>query len=135
MLDLNIRQEVPKTFVRGQTLEFLMELPKTIPNNWFVSDSTGPGAVTTSLSANLHKIQNAGTGGLIGSLNPGWEPGTKATKIRFYVEPNVTKNWPLGLAEFDVVFTRHVPGQPTKTYRSLPVTFTIVDGVTQVIPA
>ena len=124
------RNDVPRTFVRGQTLEFLMELPQTIPLNWFGVDAGSPSnGVTSTLAATLRKAQNAGPSGFIANLNPTWEPGTGRTKIRFLVAQ--TNNWPLGPVEFDLVLTRTVASiGMSKTYRSLPVKFTIVDGVT-----
>lgn len=123
------QNQAPKTFVRGQTLEFIMELPPTVPLNWFGTDATPGNGVTTTLSASLRKFQNAGPSGFIADLNPVWEPGTGHTKIRFLVYD--TANWPLGPVEFDLVMTRTVANiGMSKTYRSLPVKFSIVDGVT-----
>lgn len=136
-LGLEIAETVlPKKFVRGQDLEFVMELPCDVPKDYFGSNVSGPPAVTvtTSLTAELRRLQNAGADGFIADLNPTWEVDTNYTKIRFHVAD--TSAWPIGPAEFDVVFTRETVTVPpgtivNKTFRSPPVQIEIVDGVTQ----
>lgn len=127
-LDLvtNTRTEaVPKTFTRGATLEFLMELPPEIPENWFNNGTT----ISTTLSAKLRLKDQAGEDGLIADLNPTWESDTNYTKIRFLVSD--TSAFPLGAAEFDVLFTKTKTGTGAyvKKYRSQKVAITIEDGV------
>jgi hypothetical protein len=118
---------VPKIFIRGTTLEFVMDLPLKIPKNWMCNLTD----TDCGLVAKLHRAEHAGAGGLIGDLNPTWETGTDFTRLRFGpILAATTADWPLGLAEFDVVFTR-TKAAVTKVYRSVPVQFTIVDGVTE----
>jgi hypothetical protein len=134
-LGLDIQPELPKTFVRGQTLEFVMELPCDVPKDYFHSSVVGPPSVVTdtALKAELRRLENAAADALIADLNAAWEPNTNYTKIRFKVAN--TSSWPIGPAEFDVLLTRTVTTTPpgsadVKTFRSLPVRITIQDGVT-----
>lgn len=134
LLGVEIEVDVPRTFVRGQDLEFLMELPSEIPAGYFVSND-GVTDVATTLAAELRRLENAGVDGLLGNLNPAWEPGTEATKIRFKVASALTEAWPLGPVEFDVVFVRTSTVIATqvatvKKFRSCPVRFTVTDGIT-----
>jgi hypothetical protein len=92
-------EDPPKEFIRGQTLEFLMELPQTIAADFFGSQT-----IVTTLESKLRRRDNAGTSGLIANLNPEWEWSARYSKIRFLVPE--TDDFPLGPAEFDVVFTR-----------------------------
>lgn len=125
-LGVVVQNQIPKTFTRGQLLEFVMELPPEIPADFFGGAST-----TTELTSELRQVENAGKDGLIAPLEVSWEPGT-FTKIRFHCSD--TNDWPLGPAEFDVKFTRTVTqgtGTPTvQVFRSQPVQFIIKDGVT-----
>ena len=130
MLDFSTdTEDLPKSFIRGQTFEFVMELPKTVPLNWF-----GDTGISTTLQSQLRRCQNASDDGLIADLAPIWEPNTVFTKIRFCVLD--TSKWPVGPAEFDVLFTRTQAGAGeggadiVKTYRSLPVSIVIVGEVT-----
>lgn len=128
---LNTEPETtPKEFIRGSTLEFVMELPKTVAADFFV----GTGIVTT-LESKLRQVNQAGAGGFIADLRPSWESGN--VKIRFLAKTQDeddnwiiadTSEWPLGPAEFDLLITRTKDGT-TKKYRSLPVKISIVDGV------
>jgi len=131
-------ETTPRTFIRGSTLEFVMELPKTIAAAFFVA--TG---VTTTLESKLRLVDQAGTGGFICDFRPEWETGN--VKIRFLAQTNTgtvavpvwvianTSAWPLGPAEFDLLITRTAvaPATPavTRKYRSLPVKIVISDGV------
>lgn len=135
-LRVEIDATPPKTFVRGQTLEFVMELPCDVPKDYFHSSVVGPPAVVTDtvLSSELRRAEQAGPGGFIADLNPVWEPNTNYIKIRFKAEN--TEAWPLGPADFDVLFERSVlttpPGSTaTKKFRSLPVRIEILAGVTE----
>ena len=134
LLGVEIETEPPKTFVRGQTLEFLMELPHDVPSGYFEgSDATT--TVTTALAAQLRQSEDASSAGFLANLNPAWEPGTGATKIRFKVESAITETWPLGPVEFDVVLTRTstviATGVATiKKFRSNPIQFVVTDGIT-----
>jgi hypothetical protein len=129
-MDLNTSLQVPKEFIRGQTLEFIMELPPEIPYNWFNNGTN----ISTSLQSKLRRVENAGADGFIADLAPmWWDVSTgKYIKIKFMVDFMSTFNWPLGPAVFDVVFTlvKTGSGSYTKMYRSLPIKINIVDGVT-----
>lgn len=136
-------EEVPKTFIRGQTLDFIMELPDTIPADFFVKTTMdGPviaQTIETVMVAELRRKENAGGAGLVAQLQVNWEDSASYgyTKLRFKYP--TTDAWPLGPVEFDVIFTRTVTdynnGVPelnpeVKKFRSQPVQITIVDGVT-----
>lgn len=118
-LDVKIDSKVPKTFIRGQTLEFLMELPCDVPALYFQD---------TTVQSELRQIQNAGVMGFISVLEVNWEPDTDFTKLRFRAEE--TDTWPLGPAEFDVLFHRFVNGDLVRRFRSVPMRILITDGVT-----
>lgn len=128
------KEQVPKVFIRGQTLQFIMSLPPTIPANYF--DATGTtmiGGVSTPTgpTAKLRPVGNQAADALIADLAPAWTDGTN-TALLFVV--NDTTTFPLGPVEFDVVFTKTITPQSgpayLQTFRSMPVRFTIVDGVT-----
>lgn len=143
-LSVEVQPEVPKSFIRGQTMEFIMDLPCDVPAKYFhntVIENPGPTQVTTStttaVTSELRQVQNAGASGKIATLDVRWEDLIEYTKLHF--EADNTDNWPLGPAEFDVVFVRTVTvtdastGQvtsKTKKFRSNPVRITITDGVT-----
>lgn len=117
------------TFIRGQTFEVLLDLPSDVPPNYFENSST-----STDLVAAVRKRNNPGASGLIAHLEVSWEPGSDYHQLRVLAED--TANWALGPVEFDVVFTRTVLDSGTglsvsKTYRSMPVKFTILNGVTR----
>ena len=132
-LGLSIAQDPPKEFIRGQNLNFYMELPATVPVGFF----KGSG-IETTVTAQLRKAQDASESGLICELLVQW---TSAQCIELHFQnasDQPTDEWPIGLAEFDVVFSKAVTpqggGDPEiTTYRSLPVQFKIVDGVTHAI--
>lgn len=125
---------VPREFLRGSTLEFVLELPQEIAADFFVG--TG---ITTVLESKLRLLEQAGAGGLIADLRPAFETGN--TKIRFLAKTNSgtelspnwvvadTSEWPIGPVEFDLLITRTYAGV-TKKYRSNKLKFTITDGVT-----
>ena len=126
-------EPTPRTFIRGATLEFVMELPYDVAADFFVGDG-----ISTTLESKLRRLDRASASGLIADLHPVWEPGN--TKIRFlaqvydvdFQEGEIvdTSEWPLGPAEFDLLVTRTVTATGiTKKYRSLPVKIIIVDGV------
>lgn len=129
-LGLSIAQDPPKEFVRGQTLNFFMELPATVPIGFFKGNG-----IETALKAHLRKAEDASEDGLICELLVQWTTAD-CIELHFQNPADVpTDDWPLGLAEFDVVFTKSVTTPPevttvVTTYRSLPVQFKIVDGIT-----
>jgi hypothetical protein len=120
-LGIEVGTEPPKTFIRGQSLEFLMELPCDVPKDYFHTS-------TTTLACQLRSLENAGTDGLIDALIVTFEPNTNHTKLRFKAEN--TEDWPIGPAEFDVLFTRTV-ALVVKKVRSQAVKIMILDGVTK----
>ena len=140
ILGVSIEQTgIPKEFIRGQTMEFIMELPPEVPANFFRGYVAAETPVETTLACQLRRLENASESGLIATLLVTWEDAA-GTKLRFKsLADDDTNQWPLGPAELDVVFTRTVqteastgiPGSTTvNIYRSLPVRITIVDGVT-----
>ena len=124
----------PKSFIRGQTMEFVMDLPPEVPTGFFLGEF-----VTTTLACQLRKLENAGEDGLITTLVVSWDDAF-GTRLRFKSSvDDDTSLWALGPAEFDVLFTRtenieQFTGRPgstqVKTFRSLPVQIIIEDGVT-----
>jgi hypothetical protein len=124
-LGITTLERPPKTFIRGQTLEFIMELPCDVPAYYF---NKFDGIQTnTTVAAELRQVENAGAQGFIASLTVSWED-IASTKLRFKAEN--TDNWPLGPAEFDVVFVMTKDQVFYRKFRSQAVRFTIVDGVT-----
>jgi len=118
-LGLNLEQEVPRQFIRGQTLIFEMELPCNIQPNEMQDYIP---------SAELRRIQNAGEDGFIAALDCSWKDGSQHTVLTFLAHD--TELWPLGPAEFDVLFTGTGNKEGFK-FRSAPVQIEIVDGVTR----
>lgn len=139
-ISIDIQQEeVPKVFIRGQDLMFVMELPCDVPKDYFWNSVFSPVEthVKTTLEAQIRKVDNAGVDGFIADLDVKWELDSNYTKIRIKNDiADDTALWPIGPAEFDVVFTRvtTVVGVgsyvTTRKIRSLPVRIEIADGVT-----
>ena len=132
-LNISIVPEPPKEFIRGQTLEFIMELPQTIPAYFFKTTN-----VTTMFKSQLRPAEDANEDNIICELNVAFDLllDPNGTILRFTCpEGTDTSEWPLGMVEFDVLFTKTTtvsPGVATiKEFRSLPVKFKIVDGVTR----
>lgn len=134
ILGLQVLLTPPKEFIRGQSLEFLMDLPPTVPEGFFAADT-----VETTLAARLCRAEDASDDGFIADLIVTWEDSPSCTQLRFKSPldddgNDVTAKWPLGLVEFDVFFTKTtIVDEVTtvKTFRSLPVRFKIVDGITR----
>jgi len=117
-LKLNVDSRLAPEFIRGQTLEFVMDLPESVPPGFFEN---------TQLACEIRRLETSGMMGFIAQIEVSWDNPEK-TRLRFFHE--ATDKWPLGPAELDVLFTREENGQ-TKRYRSLPVRFTIKDGITR----
>jgi hypothetical protein len=115
-----------KTFIRGQTLEFIMGMPPNVPANYF-----GNGSTSTTMKCELRKVHNAGLSGLIATLDATWEPGSNFLTIRMRADD--TDNWPPGPAELDVLFVRTSSSDPVpvRRFRSLKIPLLIEDGVTR----
>lgn len=107
--------QVPK-FIKGQTLAFAMTLPDEVSEDQFKN---------WTLSSQLRRYQDRSPEGLIADLVCKWADEDKFKVITFY--HNVTDNWPVGLAEFDVVLTSP-QGQKVRTH---PVVIYIQGGITQ----
>lgn len=103
ILGIQTLNDVPKIFKRGQTLEFIMDLPADVPADYFGPPEVSDG-FSTEVSCQLRKRENAAVGGLIAPLVVTWEPDSDYKKLRFKAEN--TENWSLGPAEFDVVLVR-----------------------------
>lgn len=114
--ELRIEKEPLREFVRGQTLDFIMYLPKNIPPNYFMNWTP---------TAQLRKLHNPTEEGFIADLDVTWAD-LEYTALRFRYLGD-TSEWPLGPVEFDVVLT----SPPGYKVRTLPVRFIIVPGVTR----
>lgn len=114
-LKLSIEQELSREFPRGQSLDFIMYLPKNIPERYFINWTP---------TAQLRKLHNPTAEGFIADLEVTWTDERRiALRFRF----DDTSEWPLGPVEFDVVLT----SPSGRKLRTLPVRFTIVPGVTR----
>jgi hypothetical protein len=100
-------------FARGSTFEAIMSLAETVPDNYFSNYST------------LSQIRRAGqltNDGLIGVLDFTW-----LGPRQFSLITNQTDDWPLGLAEFDVLFT----APDGRRIRTKTITLRIKAGISQ----
>ena len=107
--------EFPREFIRGQSLWFKMKLPPKIQ---------AAALFPYNLSCTLRRYKNPGENGFIANLSVGWTDSS-ATEIEFSY-PGETGEWPLGLAEFDVLFTHPTTGRKIRTR---PTQIMINDGV------
>jgi len=115
--ELNLNTRPLPEFIRGQTLHFVMYLPKNIHPYYFRDWIP---------TAQLRKLHNPTEEGFIADLEVDWYGlGNIALLFRYSGD---TSKWPLGPVEFDVVFTHPTTGSKVRT---LPVRFNIVPGVTQ----
>ncbi len=84
----------PKIFKRGGDLSVVMSLPSYVETGHF-SDWTP--------TVQLRRFQNDTPKGFIADLTFAWLDQAEARAFR--ITGNNTDNWPLGLAELDVLFT------------------------------
>lgn len=106
----------PYPFKQGSTFSFAMAIPEDIDDgalaNWIPT-------------AQLRRDRNNGPQGLIADINVYWDDPVTARIL--IIHHNVTKDWPVGLAELDILFTS-ASGQ---TIRSTTVIFDIQRSITK----
>ena len=103
-------------FTRGQTFSFVMQLPDTIKNGFMRNYLP---------KAQIRKYKSNQANGLIADLNCFWADPKTTKMLTLY--HNLTDNWPVGLAELDVVFE----GADGTAIRSTTVVVQIVRGITR----
>ena len=103
-------------FTSGQTFSFIMQIPDTVKS----------GALRHYLpKAQIRKYKSNQANGLIADLNCFWADPKTTKMLTLY--HNLTDNWPVGLAELDVVFE----GADGTSIRSTTVAVQIVRGITR----
>lgn len=85
-------------FKRGSTFTFLLELPPAIEDGHFVN---------WTLKSQIRRMENATPDGFIANLAATWEDPVATTRV-IKVHATDTQDWPLGIAEVDIVFTSPV---------------------------
>jgi hypothetical protein len=85
-----IQDNIPE-FARGSTFEAVISLPESIAENYF--------AEWQALSQ-IREEGNLTTDGIMGDLELSW-----LGPRQFMLKTDDTDNWPLGMAEFDVLFS------------------------------
>lgn len=110
----------PKIFKRGGDFSIILTLPSYVQPDHF-ADWTA--------TAQVRKYQNDGASGFIANLVFEWLPDSQHLGFRLTNED--TDNWPLGLAEMDVLFTSPT-GKKTQTQT---VIFKIDRGITRQVAA
>lgn len=116
---INPLQGAPKEFTRGQDLHFIMDVPCYIKLN-DISNA--------NIMSHLRLEDNHGPSGYIQELPISFlEIGASVdvSKLECFVPASATMNWPVGMAEFDVVF--EISGE---IIRSEPVKMRIKFGIT-----
>lgn len=94
----------PKTFKRGATFNVTMALPSYVATGHF-ADWTP--------TAQLRRFEDDSAKGLLADLTFEWTDPEDARA--FTLTATDTADWPLGLAEFDVMFTKDDRKVRTKT--------------------
>uniref|UniRef100_A0AB39ACL0 L-shaped tail-fiber protein n=1 Tax=Erwinia phage Fifi051 TaxID=3238787 RepID=A0AB39ACL0_9CAUD len=103
-------------FAKGQTFSFLMKIPDSVEAGFFKGYLP---------KAQLRKYKSNQSNGLIANLNCFWADPKTTKMLTLY--DNATENWPVGLAELDVLFQ----SAEGSLIRSTTVTVQIVRGITQ----
>ena len=85
-----IQDNIPE-FARGSSFEAVMSLPASVEVSYFA---------TWQPLSQIRKEGNLTKEGLIGDLTFKWLEGNQ-----FLLSSNDTDKWPLGMAEFDVLFS------------------------------
>ena len=106
----------PKVFKRGGDFSIILTLPSYVQPGHF-ADWTP--------TAQVRKYQNDASSGFIGDLTFEWLVDSQ--NMSFRLSSTETANWPLGLAEMDVLFTSPT-GKKTQTQT---VIFKIDRGITR----
>lgn len=94
----------PKTFKRGATFNVTLALPTYVAAGHF-ADWTA--------TAQLRRFEDDSLKGLLADLDFEWVDPVDARS--FVLSANDTADWPLGLAEFDVMFEKDGRKVRTKT--------------------
>jgi len=81
------------TFKRGSTFAYRIEIPSSFKDGYFASWEP---------YAQLRQKRNDQEDGLIANLTAEWDSLTKTRAV--LIGHPVTKHWPLGEAELDIVF-------------------------------
>ncbi len=90
-------------FKKGATFSFILQLPSIVEEGQLVG---------WSLKAQIRKQGNDQASGFISDLEVTWVDEEKATSIRAFHQN--TEDWPVGILEFDVIFTAPIdPENPT----------------------
>lgn len=103
-------------FSRGTTFSFLMKVPDTITEGQLLSYRP---------KAQLRKYKSSQPNGLIADLNCFWADPKTTMLLSLY--HNLTDDWPVGLAELDVLFE----GANGSKLRSTTVQIQITRGITK----
>lgn len=85
-----IQDNIPE-FARGSSFEAVMSLPLSVEEDYFL---------TWQALSQIRAEGNLTSGGLIGDLELKW-----LGPRQFLLSSDDTDNWPLGMAEFDVLFS------------------------------
>lgn len=101
---------------KGATFNYVFDIPDTIANGFFRK---------WKATAQIRKANNNLPSGMIAQLQCYWT--NESTTKQLVLSHDLTDNWPVGLAEFDVLF-ESVDGQ---SMRSSIMPVQIVRGVTQ----
>lgn len=106
----------PIRFTRGASFNALLKIPTSIPDGFFAN---------WTLRCQVRKAGSELSTGFIGEVSVSWiDPLTTRT---IAIKHDATDNWPLGGAEFDVLF---VSPNGEKMYTQ-KIAFTIQRGVTK----
>ena len=84
---------LPTPFKRGTTFSFMFAIPDELPNGYFKDWVP---------SAQLRRAMNNQPDGLIANVSCFW--ADPATTRYLIVHHTLTQRWPLGNAEFDILF-------------------------------
>ena len=106
----------PIEFKRGSTFSYVLALPAQYQNGFFASWFP---------SAQIRKARNNQSNGLIADMSAFWLSENDHSKVSVY--HSLTEQWPVGLAEMDILFTS-VNGE--KIY-SNTLLFEIVGNITR----
>lgn len=99
-----IQDNIPE-FTRGSSFEAVMTLPNSVEAHYFD---------TWQALSQIRKEGELTASGLIGTLTLTW-----LGPREFILKTNNTDTWPLGMAEFDVLFSKEGRRIRTKTLRIL----------------
>jgi len=106
----------PVCFKRGQTFAFVMMIPTTVADGVLA---------TWTPKAQLRRHKNNTRDGLIANISCSW--ADPLTSRFVFISHNLTKDWPIGLADLDIQF------QSSNGFiiQSTTTQLNIIPGVTQ----